>query len=451
MIGAGLGGLTAAACLAGAGVETLVLERTASPGGRCYARSVEGHEYDIGAVYLGERVPGLLRDEFGLDCPYKPFLLGVRMGKALVPFPFSLRTCGELLRTGEVSPAELGSFLWSIRNLFRRPFFLRQRSVRDALDALTGNSALRRLGYVLSGVSGTSPDRLPSHYLEMGRGVSGTVTGNPVHLAGGNRRVADLLAGAIRDRGGDIVYGATVDRILPGGDAVRVLTGIGEFRCDYLVSNAGVRSTVLDLCPADTWSPEYLAEIGGLKTSLQVVNAFLTISGRQAFPPGFGIFFSAADPIAEFSLLEKGVFPERSMYLLQVPTNLADAPVERHHATLQFYSPRGGASRAAIGNQARRIMEEGLEDLFPGLAGNVLNCAVYDPARYEKEFGFKPHVFGISPDMANRRPHVRTPHPRVWCVGDSVCPDRPSAPQAMESGLLAAKDILRRAGASHAG
>ena len=49
VIGAGLGGLAAAAKLCQNGIDTTIIERTAFPGGRCYVRSIDGLEYNIGA------------------------------------------------------------------------------------------------------------------------------------------------------------------------------------------------------------------------------------------------------------------------------------------------------------------------------------------------------------------------------------------------------------------
>src|SRR5438128_1268336 len=58
VIGSGLGGLTAAACLAGSGRRVLVLERHDVAGGNAtvFRRHHEGDEYefDVGVHYIGE-------------------------------------------------------------------------------------------------------------------------------------------------------------------------------------------------------------------------------------------------------------------------------------------------------------------------------------------------------------------------------------------------------------
>ncbi len=62
IIGAGAGGLTAAAHLAGAGLRVTVLEKNEDPGGRCARIQRDGHTFDVGPTLLV--MPGLYELEF---------------------------------------------------------------------------------------------------------------------------------------------------------------------------------------------------------------------------------------------------------------------------------------------------------------------------------------------------------------------------------------------------
>jgi len=62
IIGAGLGGIAAAAHLAQRGLHVTVLEKNARPGGRCDRFSREGHHFDTGPTLF--IMPHVFEDEF---------------------------------------------------------------------------------------------------------------------------------------------------------------------------------------------------------------------------------------------------------------------------------------------------------------------------------------------------------------------------------------------------
>ena len=52
VIGAGIGGITAATHLARAGLDVMVLEKNGQPGGRCGRMVRDGHWFDTGPTLL---------------------------------------------------------------------------------------------------------------------------------------------------------------------------------------------------------------------------------------------------------------------------------------------------------------------------------------------------------------------------------------------------------------
>lgn len=445
VIGAGIGGLSAAAYLAKAGFHPLVLEQTPFPGGRCYSRVIDGVEYDIGALYLGDRVPQILQAVFDIKCAFRPCRIGIKIGNRLVSVPFDWRTLRELRRC-QTPSVDILRFLMRLPRLFRPSYFDRYRSVGEMLDSLTSNENIRQIGHILFGVSGVSPYTLPSHYLRMDRGASGTRVGNPVHLFGGNRRVADLLTAFILAHGGRLLFQERAEQIVfKDGRACGVVTDRGEYTADFVISNADIRTTILKLSQLGPWDDSYMREVESLRQPLALICVFLTFESLEDLPDGFGVFFlPGGSPDEEFHALEAGQFPEQSTFCLQVPTNLEKGTSQYHRATLQFYHPRGAVAPEVLERQVYRVMTEGLERLFSGLSSRVLSYTVYDPARYEREFGLTPFVSGVSPDLSHQRFPPWTPVPNLYCVGDSVQPERPSVPQAMESGILCAQEIVRK-------
>jgi all-trans-retinol 13,14-reductase len=76
VIGAGTGGLTAAAYLAALGHHVVVVDRQRMPGGNTAAFTHEGYEFDIGLHYLGGWRgfhPGLraMLEPLGVDLRYR--------------------------------------------------------------------------------------------------------------------------------------------------------------------------------------------------------------------------------------------------------------------------------------------------------------------------------------------------------------------------------------------
>ena len=63
VVGAGLGGLSAALRLAAAGREVTLLERAAVPGGRAGRLELDGYGFDTGPTVL--TMPGLIADALG--------------------------------------------------------------------------------------------------------------------------------------------------------------------------------------------------------------------------------------------------------------------------------------------------------------------------------------------------------------------------------------------------
>src|SRR5512144_2324913 len=63
VIGAGIGGITAATHLAKRGLHVTVIEKNSHPGGRCDRFSREGHHFDTGPTLLV--MPLLYEAEFG--------------------------------------------------------------------------------------------------------------------------------------------------------------------------------------------------------------------------------------------------------------------------------------------------------------------------------------------------------------------------------------------------
>lgn len=447
IIGAGIGGLTTAAYLSKLGISSMLLEQTASIGGRCSTRMINGQKHEIGALYIGGGAFDYLRNTFGVKCQTIPIRCGVRVGEHLVSFPTSWRTIFELKSCG-VPLSEILRFRYRSRILSDPLTFKRYESVGQIFDKVITNDSLRHFFDSMVSVSGVSPYHLPASYLSTHNPAEKYKNSMPEAIHEGNGEISSILVDLAQSNC-QVIHNAKVNKILvKNGRAIGMKTNIGEFSCQVVVSNVGLRSTILRLTDPGDWQADYYSQIANLETTLKVVNIFLTFSSSYKIPPGIAVFFVSSDIKEGFQALDKGRFPNEPMFILHIPSNIDPNIDGDRPATLQFYYPRGEVTSRCLDDHVQRTMHDGLEKLFAGFSRAITGYSVYDPIRYEREFGFPPSVFYVSPALGQHRFPVRTPIPNLLCVGDSVQPDFPCVPQAMESGLECARIIAAKFGST---
>jgi len=443
IIGAGIGGLTTAAYLSKQGIPFLLLEQTATIGGRCSTRMINGLKYEIGAIYVGGGVFEHLRRTFGVKFQTVLIRCGVSVGEHIISIPMGLKTLWELTACG-VSWLEILRFMYRSRILSDPSTFERYESVGQVFDIIATNKVIRQFFGITVGVSGISSYRLPSHSLSKKSPIVRYKALNPEYLPGGNGEIASILFD-LAAKSGEAIFSVNVKKILvKNGCAVGVETNQGKFSGEVIVSNTGLRDSVLHLTDPEIWPVDYYEEVKKMKTTLKVVNIFLTFSRSFKIPRKFGVFFVSYDVNKEFLTLEKGSFPGQSMFILHIPSNVEPNSKGDHRATLQFYYPRGQVASDCLDDQVHKVMDDGLEKLFKGFSKAITSYTVYSPIRYEQEFGFLPYVFGVSPDLSNKRFSNQTPITNLYCAGDSVAPEGPCVPQAMESGMACAREIAAK-------
>ncbi len=278
IIGAGLGGLSAAARLAHAGFDVTLYEQQASPGGKAHSLSVDGYRFDTGpslvtmpfvirALFedVGERMEDYLTlHPLDMLCEYY-YPDGTRLRAYADPDHFAAEI--EAVTTG--TEAQLKRYLdycrriYSLtadvflfrsihewRSLFRLSALttlLRLSSIdalrpmRAAVDSFFTDPKLRQLFSRYATYNGSDPFRAPATlniiaHVEYSLGAMYS-DGGMVSLP---RAVARLAAA----KGARIVTGAHVERIALDGRTVTGLTVDGAFvPFDRVLSNADVKYT----------------------------------------------------------------------------------------------------------------------------------------------------------------------------------------------------------------
>ncbi|HSA48552.1 MAG TPA: phytoene desaturase family protein [Yinghuangia sp.] len=282
VVGAGLGGLSAALRLAGAGREVTVLERGAAPGGRAGSLTVAGFTFDTGPTVL--TMPGLIEDALAcvgenlpdwLDLlPLSPaYRAHYADGSTLDVHADVEAMAAEVARVcGAAEAAGYRAFVAFVAELFRRqytdfidshadlPGVLRPnlarlvamggfRRLSSRVGEFFADERLRRVFSFQAMYAGVPPDRALALYAVIA--YMDTVAG-VYYPRGGVHAVPRALAGAAEKHGVTFRYGTEVVAVeTRGGRAEAVVTAAGErFTADAFVLNPDLPAAYGDLLPA---------------------------------------------------------------------------------------------------------------------------------------------------------------------------------------------------------
>ncbi|MDP8978253.1 MAG: phytoene desaturase family protein [Actinomycetota bacterium] len=348
VVGAGLGGLSAAVRLAAAGARVTLLEREARPGGRAGRFDRDGYAFDTGPSVL--TMPGLVAELFAragedmgehlpvrrLDPAYRASfhdgsVLCVRGGVDAMEQEVR-EVCGPR------EAARFRGFAEHLRRLYRleyptfidRNFHSPLDLVRPQLAVLARLGGLRRLHPLVSShlrdwrlrrlftfqamYAGMSPFRALGVYAVIA--YMDTVAG-VYFTPGGIHRLPTELAALASRVGVDLRYRSTVERVeVRGGRATGVRTTDGAFvPADVVVVNPDLPAAYRDLLPAAATPPR----VRRLRYSPSCVVVHLGLDRRLRGAEHHNIHF-ARDYRESFDDLLAGRLQRDPSWFLTVPT-----------------------------------------------------------------------------------------------------------------------------------
>ena len=429
VVGAGNGGLTAAASLAQKGMKVLMLERHNVPGG-CATSFCRGRfEFEVALHQLSgfgtEAKPGPLRmflDSLGvadklewvaMDNLYRVVLPG-ELDLILSSNRENLiATLQERFPQESQAIEEFFDLVYKFYYEIIRAFFMKDpginkekyplyfkyslKSAQEVMDEFFTDPLLQAAISVYWCYMGLGPSQLT--FSDLAALLFAYLEFKPFHLKGGSQALSNAILDQFLAHGGEVRFNCAAQKILvEDGHVTGVITEDGEvIACQYVVSNASSVETYVDLMepsPAadkeiqkmsgSTVGPSSLTLYIGLDCEPEEVgineatNFILTGTDMNRGYERFKVLDTSEDMLLLtcYNLLDPGFAPPGCTQLVIVGLKYADPWIEIPPA--DYYQTKYAAAEGFLKN---------VEKVFPGLREHIEEIEVATPITHMRFLG----------------------------------------------------------------
>jgi phytoene desaturase len=487
VVGAGMGGLTAAALLAKRGLKTLLLEKEDQVGGYVVSFKRHGCIFDatgafVGGCHEGGEFRQILNDigapkeiEFipihhvrniypGFEVHLRPggshsytdalFDLFPQEEKGLKTYLSMVERIGEEIKSySEITTLQKIFFPFYFRNLVR----FHRSSHQTILDRLFKGEEIKMALHSLPVTE--PPSRLSFLFLAVM--INKALIEGVFYPKGGMGKISGGMANAFLRSGGEIRLQTAVDQILvKDGRVEGVLTKGGErFQASTVISNINPNLSV-KMLPLGSRKP-FEKKWSHLEYSLSCFVLYLAtdLDLRGMGLPYFTYLRSLSDLEKEDRILRKGEIPQNPTMMVSIPTALDPslAPPGQHILSVLINVPYhyqgkwGGGDpekyRHIKEDFSQRILHRLESKLIPGLRNHLLFYEAATPLTLERytgnELGAMYGLASTPQQVGNLRPPHQTPIPGLYQVGHYTRPSHGIVGASL-SGFIAARIILKK-------
>lgn len=475
VIGAGYGGVTAAALCAKAGKRVLMLDKNNQAGGKAQTIRRRGYAYEMWPVLSLPAADSRFHDlvnELGID---EDGLLIVPEGDQAIELKY-LRADGEwrsyigpskqaedplaldrMEETFGVGQADVEKMLVMMGQVFT----LTDEQI-DELDETGMLPWMRSFGVpdpviaymsaMLNLIFVAPVDLIPAS--------EGVRTLRQLFLGGGGRyhgggygRVAELAAEYVEEHGGTFLTGSRVHKIIiEDGRAVGVWTDSGEFRAPIVVSNAGIQPTVLKLVEEDDVPEEYLKWVDALEPGLGMVGVRYFLD-EPVLDTGMIVAFSDESwwDTERYEAAQDGTWPDVPLVFAAVITQYDPELAPEGHQIILVGLLGSPDPKSELNDEAIKRGEEAIAKMWPEIGEHIIRREPYNAAavsnmtRDSVKAGQGGECIGLSQiigQCGQSKPSARTPIPGLYLVGTDAGGYGCGTHQAVDSGFAVAAMVL---------
>ena len=504
IVGAGIGGLTAAALLAADGLKVMVFDHHVLAGGYCHTYLRKAHHdnkpviyrfdagpHDFSGVWPGGTVSSVLERLGVADrVQWKRVGHSYRLPGGDIDVPEDWRDYVKLLCERFPESAEgIRGLFDTIHAIFEGMYatgrgrsgvpgvpetvdamlaFPKQHPqamcwMREPFDRLVAtyisDPAVIRVLNALSGYLGDGGERLTCAQMVP---IFGYYFKGGYYPLGGSGRFADVLAEAIRERGGEVRLKSSVRRILiEQGRAVGVELGDGRtIRAGAVVSNADIKRTFLELVDPQWLPGDFRARVVAAAPANSAFSVHLGLDFDPDVRPATHVSTPMGVGLAMMSKLDPSAAPPGHATLTLIS-------IMPHESARGWFPSEGGADwkawRRTEGYEARKQklgdkMIAAAETAIPGLSRHIVYRTDASPVTYARydwaSFGA---IYGVS--SGGRLKGSKSPVRNLVIAGggnagagvEAVMISGAEAAEALVPGLLSRKPpgAAARSGSGH--
>ena len=427
IIGAGIGGLTAAALLSKQGFKVKVFEKESLVGGRALTLNMSKYTYkdyiellSRFKMFIPFSEPSIetifkekMLDGFHLDLGFHVFGGEIASNISNSTLDDSIEMLKSRLyvsdRGENTTFVTLSDKIKMLPNLLR--LFLSGEKTMNQLDKISMTETIKRYGKgKMKDVLELNP-RLITTVNNLDNISSGEVlrTQRKMKLRGvryprkGLENVFETLVNFIQQNGGKIFLNSTVSKVVINDNKIKeIVVNNKNISCDVLISNVIVQD-LFKIVDERYFPKKYVSEIKSLRGTASLC-AYYSLVNIDKDLPGKNFVFIEKDT---------GLDGNDVVGMVDFMVSLPEAGlVPDGHNLIQAYvicTPEEIRNKKSL-EKLKNILDKNLDNIIPGY-DNKLRWAIYPAIS---------HLDGVAKTIENEKPDVTTPIDNLYLVGDCV-------------------------------